>query len=98
MYFSKAETELTPKDPGWIGAWWLGFLIIAVALLGVAYPTAMFPKRLPDAPKCYEAGARDQRAQSESSAGGEHQFVKMMMSQPKGIFTATRIFYFHSQL
>lgn len=45
--------ELTPtindKDPRWLGAWWLGWLILAVSLLGFSLAMCMFPKELPRA-------------------------------------------------
>lgn len=45
--------ELTPtidnNDPRWLGAWWLGWLILAVSLFGFAFVMCMFPKQLPRA-------------------------------------------------
>lgn len=45
--------ELTPtidnSDPRWLGAWWLGWLILAVSLFGFAFVMCMFPKQLPRA-------------------------------------------------
>ncbi|XP_014663492.1 PREDICTED: solute carrier organic anion transporter family member 3A1-like [Priapulus caudatus] len=46
IYVTLSETNLTPSDPAWIGAWWLGFLLIAVLLWILAIPMAMFPKHL----------------------------------------------------
>lgn len=42
------ETSLTPADPGWVGAWWLGFLFSGVVSWLVSIPFFMFPKLLPD--------------------------------------------------
>ena len=41
-------TDLTPSDPGWVGAWWLCFLFSAVMSWLLAVPFLMFPKLLPD--------------------------------------------------
>jgi len=38
---------LEEGDPGWIGAWWLGFPIIATLLLVFSLPLMLFPQRLP---------------------------------------------------
>ncbi|XP_003738189.1 solute carrier organic anion transporter family member 2A1 [Galendromus occidentalis] len=40
------EGGLTPKDPNWIGAWWVGYIIIGAGLLLMAFPTLMFPKKI----------------------------------------------------
>lgn len=45
--------ELTPtitnSDPRWLGAWWLGWLVLAVGLFCFAFVMCMFPKQLPRA-------------------------------------------------
>jgi len=42
--------ELDPgideKDPRWIGAWWLGFVVCAACLFIWALPVSMFPSQL----------------------------------------------------
>ncbi|XP_077869770.1 solute carrier organic anion transporter family member 5A1-like [Saccoglossus kowalevskii] len=42
------DIELTPQDPRWVGAWWLGYLIDAILLFLCAIPFLLLPKRLPD--------------------------------------------------
>ncbi|KAM6158535.1 solute carrier organic anion transporter family member 2B1 [Rhynchocyon petersi] len=39
--------SLTPKDPRWVGAWWLGFLISAGSVALAAIPYFFFPRELP---------------------------------------------------
>merc|ERR1719348_1433975 len=41
------EPEYNETDPRWIGAWWIGFPIIATLLLMFATPLTLFPQRLP---------------------------------------------------
>ncbi|XP_019636968.1 PREDICTED: solute carrier organic anion transporter family member 3A1-like [Branchiostoma belcheri] len=38
-----AEFGMTPDNPMWVGAWWLGFFICAAALVVVAIPMFFFP-------------------------------------------------------
>lgn len=40
-----APTGLTPQDPTWIGAWWLGFIFIASVLALPSLALFMFPNR-----------------------------------------------------
>ncbi|ELK23149.1 Solute carrier organic anion transporter family member 1C1 [Myotis davidii] len=38
---------ITPKDPQWVGAWWLGYLVAGVISLLAAVPFWCLPKSLP---------------------------------------------------
>ena len=40
---------LSPDSPGWIGAWWFGFVVGLVPLALVTVPLAGFPRRMPAA-------------------------------------------------
>lgn len=60
------ETDLSPKDPQWVGAWWIGFVILYVVMLFWTFPVMMFPERLPG------SGASSQaRADLKAMAKGE---------------------------
>ncbi|NWH58918.1 SO2B1 protein, partial [Geococcyx californianus] len=41
------EVQLTNKDPRWVGAWWLGFLVAASLVALSAVPYFFFPKEMP---------------------------------------------------
>ncbi|EDW57233.1 solute carrier organic anion transporter family member 74D [Drosophila virilis] len=43
------EPLIKPGDPRWLGAWWLGWLILAVITFIIAFFMFMFPKELPSA-------------------------------------------------
>ena len=41
------DTHLKPGDEGWLGAWWLGQVIMTVVIIIWAIPVLLFPQRLP---------------------------------------------------
>ena len=43
-----SSTSLIQNNPLWVGAWWIPFIIIAIALFVLAIPFLMFPRYLPD--------------------------------------------------
>ena len=43
-----AQGDLREGDTGWLGAWWLGFIIVGSSTLLIAPFLALFPQRLPD--------------------------------------------------
>uniref|UniRef100_A0A0C9RC20 Solute carrier organic anion transporter family member n=3 Tax=Braconidae TaxID=7402 RepID=A0A0C9RC20_9HYME len=42
-----ADPQITPTDPRWVGAWWLGLVLIAAMLMLVSIAMFAFPSRLP---------------------------------------------------
>lgn len=38
--------DYQPNDPRWVGAWWLGFVILAALQSILSVPLLMFPKRM----------------------------------------------------
>ncbi|NXT14669.1 SO2B1 protein, partial [Prunella fulvescens] len=47
---STAEVQLTNKDPRWVGAWWLGFLVASSLVALCALPYFFFPREMPKEP------------------------------------------------
>lgn len=47
------EPHLTPivttKDSQWLGAWWIGYILIAIVLACFSFLVSLFPKELPRA-------------------------------------------------
>lgn len=44
------DPSITPNDPRWIGAWWLGLVVVSVALFLTSLAMFSFPHRLPFSP------------------------------------------------
>ena len=49
--------DIQEGDPGWLGAWWLGFIITGCSTLLIAPFLAFFPQRLPDSQEKTDAEA-----------------------------------------
>ncbi|CAG0906235.1 unnamed protein product, partial [Cyprideis torosa] len=45
-----SDPGISPRDPRWMGAWWLGFILIGAPLFLSAILIAFFPQRLPKKP------------------------------------------------
>ncbi|XP_071105324.1 solute carrier organic anion transporter family member 2B1-like [Haliotis cracherodii] len=41
-----SPTSLTPQDPRWLGAWWLGFIVFGGVSVVTAVPLFFFPKKM----------------------------------------------------
>ncbi|KAL4218355.1 hypothetical protein ACF0H5_023092 [Mactra antiquata] len=46
MYVTLEEVDITPSDPRWVGAWWLGFIIFGSSAIIFSVPLMCFPKKL----------------------------------------------------
>lgn len=47
IYIDPTKTPLIDsKDPRWLGAWWLGWIVLAIALFIFAFLIALFPKEM----------------------------------------------------
>ncbi|XP_060063799.1 solute carrier organic anion transporter family member 2B1-like [Ylistrum balloti] len=46
MYVTLEDVDITPRDPRWIGAWWIGFLMFGGASIVFAMPMALFPRHI----------------------------------------------------
>ncbi|XP_059613445.1 solute carrier organic anion transporter family member 74D [Phlebotomus argentipes] len=51
-YIDPTKTPLiTPADPRWMGAWWMGWIVMGSVMIVFAVLIGMFPKDLPKKPK-----------------------------------------------
>ncbi|XP_010213552.1 PREDICTED: solute carrier organic anion transporter family member 2B1, partial [Tinamus guttatus] len=55
------EIQLTNKDPRWVGAWWLGYLVAASLVAVSAVPYFFFPREMPK-----EVSSREEKHSKES--------------------------------
>ncbi|GAB0089866.1 Solute carrier organic anion transporter family member [Sergentomyia squamirostris] len=52
IYIDPSKTPMiTPSDPRWMGAWWMGWIVVGSIMMVFAVLIGMFPKDLPKKPK-----------------------------------------------
>lgn len=80
-YIDPTKTPLiNNKDPRWLGAWWLGWIVLGFGMLLFSWLIGMFPKELPktrllrhtsETPKALYAEDEDVPFKNSSSIKGE---------------------------
>lgn len=48
-FYEVESVSITPKDPRWVGAWWVGFVVASLLFLVVSIPLFGYGKELPTA-------------------------------------------------
>lgn len=70
---------MTPRDPRWIGAWWLGFLMFGTMALVVSLLVFFFPRTIPK-PKSDDDSETTEYAPDEakSSSANETTILELL--------------------
>lgn len=87
------DIELSRKDPRWIGAWWLGFFVLAALLVIVAVLMCFFPKVLPERHRKHQENARKHRLPLDTSMGSKedlHGSVQPIPQPRTGLISTLR--------
>ncbi|GFO49277.1 solute carrier organic anion transporter family member [Plakobranchus ocellatus] len=63
LYVDLKDSDMSQYDQRWVGAWWLGFLIVGVACIVSALPVMCFPRQLTHGRNCDQAAEEAKTAQ-----------------------------------
>ena len=72
--------QILPTDPRWVGAWWLGLVLIAALLMLASVAMFMFPKRLRPA----RQGARNRHPVASPSSTAAPSVITPLQTPPRG--------------
>nr|XP_040049616.1 solute carrier organic anion transporter family member 4A1 [Gasterosteus aculeatus aculeatus]XP_040049617.1 solute carrier organic anion transporter family member 4A1 [Gasterosteus aculeatus aculeatus]XP_040049618.1 solute carrier organic anion transporter family member 4A1 [Gasterosteus aculeatus aculeatus]XP_040049619.1 solute carrier organic anion transporter family member 4A1 [Gasterosteus aculeatus aculeatus] len=78
-------TEMTPENPLWVGAWWIGFLVGGAAALLVAFPILGYPRQLPGAQEYVATRVSEahQLKDGSQTTAADPQFGKSVKDMPR---------------
>nr|XP_046252002.1 solute carrier organic anion transporter family member 4A1 [Scatophagus argus]XP_046252003.1 solute carrier organic anion transporter family member 4A1 [Scatophagus argus]XP_046252004.1 solute carrier organic anion transporter family member 4A1 [Scatophagus argus] len=80
-------TEMTPENPLWVGAWWIGFLAGGAAALLTAFPILGYPRQLPGAQEhvAMRVSEVHQFKDGSHTAASEPRFGKSVRDMPRSV-------------
>ncbi|XP_049611579.1 solute carrier organic anion transporter family member 4A1 isoform X2 [Syngnathus scovelli] len=80
-------TDMTPENPLWVGAWWIGFLLGGAAALLVAFPILGYPRQLPGSQehKAMRVSEAHQLKDGSHTTASDPQFGKSVKDMPKSV-------------
>ncbi|KAL3873140.1 hypothetical protein ACJMK2_036294 [Sinanodonta woodiana] len=82
---SSSSVLLTPKDPQWVGAWWIGTLFGGAVFIFVALPFIGYPKRLPGYKELKKLRKSEAHAGSDETIAKQKHFGKSIKDFPKAL-------------
>ncbi|XP_047467389.1 solute carrier organic anion transporter family member 4A1 [Mugil cephalus] len=80
-------TEMTPENPHWVGAWWIGFLAGGAASLLVAFPILGYPRQLPGCQEhvAMRVSEAHQLKDGSHTTASDPQFGKSVKDMPRSV-------------
>ncbi|XP_004565556.1 solute carrier organic anion transporter family member 4A1 [Maylandia zebra] len=79
--------EMTPENPHWVGAWWIGFLAGGAAALLVAFPILGYPRQLPGSQEyvTMRVSEAHQLKDGSHTTASDPQFGKSVKDMPRSV-------------
>ena len=78
-------TTLTEADPGWVGAWWVCFLVSSIMSFLLAIPFLMYPRLLPNCHLVRKERLKEMAHKYTSKLAEEESFRNQVKSFPRHI-------------
>uniref|UniRef100_A0A8D3AGU4 Solute carrier organic anion transporter family member n=1 Tax=Scophthalmus maximus TaxID=52904 RepID=A0A8D3AGU4_SCOMX len=80
-------TEMTPDNPLWVGAWWIGFLIGGAAAVPVAFLILGYPRQLPGSQEymAMRVSEAHQLKDGSHTTASDPKFGKSVKDMPRSV-------------
>ncbi|XP_043946340.1 solute carrier organic anion transporter family member 4A1 isoform X2 [Protopterus annectens] len=79
------KTHLTPDNPLWVGAWWIGFLGTSAAAFLTSIPILGYPRKLPGSQRYMEMRVSEAHQMKGNKTTLEPDFGKTIKDMPRSV-------------
>lgn len=80
----RLDPSLEQTDPRWVGAWWMGYMVLGACLAATAFPALLFPRNLsPPASRC---AAREAPAENANGMSTFWRSLRTLFGNPAYVF------------
>lgn len=80
----RMDPALERTDPRWVGAWWLGYMVLAACLATTAVPVLLFPRNL--SPSASPSAAREAPAETTDGVSRFWHSLRSLFRNPAYVF------------
>ncbi|XP_071967053.1 solute carrier organic anion transporter family member 4A1 [Engystomops pustulosus] len=80
-----SPTDLTPENPLWVGAWWIGFLGAGAAAFLISFPILGYPQQLPGSQRYVVMRVSEAHQVKDDSHKPGPDFGKTIKDLPKSV-------------
>lgn len=78
-YVTLEDVQISVRDPRWIGAWWLGFIVFGLLAMIVSIPLMCFPKRMPGSKRKAPPKSKGDKSITSNVKQGFKELVKKLV-------------------
>ncbi|XP_069808390.1 solute carrier organic anion transporter family member 4A1 isoform X2 [Dendropsophus ebraccatus] len=80
-----SPTDLTPENPLWVGAWWIGFLGAGAAAFLISFPILGYPQQLPGSQRYVVMRVSEAHQVKDEGHKPDPDFGKTIKDLPKAV-------------
>ncbi|KAK7884707.1 hypothetical protein WMY93_027830 [Mugilogobius chulae] len=76
-------SKITPQSPLWVGAWWIGFLLVGTLCLPVGFAILSYPRKLPGSQETTATCEAPQDKEKSHTTASDPEFGQTLRDMPK---------------